>query len=125
MEETLDLMPRDIIKNNPEIEKVINLSENMKLLASEVLGAIEIDPTNNMFLTDTKDLDGCLEFTKANFRSDCVDALENDFEDAKSHVSSDNFEPVAEYNVEILANSEMPHRNCLPYLRDPRQKYNL
>ncbi|CAG9325683.1 unnamed protein product [Blepharisma stoltei] len=124
IEETLDLLPSNLVKNTPGLIKASKLCGDIKNLASEMLGIIEEDPSHVKSLNNTDF--GSFEITKGNKQSILLAEnpkninIGSDFEDAQS---SGKFELASDYHVEFTP--RLPHRTCLPYLRDPTTKYYI
>lgn len=121
-------------KNIPGLERIINLTDEMKIIGSETLGIIEnAEKTHNKLWDDNRlsarDSDfAAFEFVKVtNKKVDMayelpIDEDSLDFQDAQSHVS----EKIEDIDIDIIRTTEIiPHRTCLPVLRNPRQKMNV
>jgi hypothetical protein len=127
--ESLDTLPASLRSKHPEIEKTFGLFKTFKLLASEALSFLESEETKSVAtsrfsINERKSLEFG-EFSQKfkvassedHFGGNEVIAEEDEesvrFEDARSHVSEEK----EEYCV--------PHRRTLPFLRDPKTKYNI
>jgi len=149
MQATIDLIPKNVIKTTPGIEKLVSLSEEMKMLATEVLQYMEIDedfnrktwsPVKSQGMADTFDfgkdaqIDNSVELVKKDKKKVMagfpVEEENYNFEDAQSHISDEKLEEFKQIEVIMpieapITSSIMVHRDRLPHLRDPNEKINI
>lgn len=121
--EGLEKIP-DIVKISlAEVKDVIGLCACFKDLASETLSLLEMEkskPTKNQKLSELRrgsvdTLNGAGMVSPKGYcaEEEFKDDESVEFQDAQSHESRE----VEDYYC--------PHRKCLPYLRNPNQKYNI
>ena len=132
--ESIDNIPGSLRSRHPEIEKTFSLFQTFKLLASESLSFLESDDARSVAssrfslnerrsleITDFSSLSNPKIKTPSIFvqPAEKMDTIEEDneekarFEDARSHISEEKYEFL------------IPHRKSLPFLRDPKTKYNI
>lgn len=102
-----DILPLNLIKTSPGLERAIALCEEMKEMASETLGYIESQEDfivqNDFFVSEARKVQQAeLDFNES-----------GTFVDAQSHISEDQVENQAVF------------RRSLPFLRDPNQRINI
>ena len=125
--ESIDSIPPAIRSKCPQLEKTMSLFNTFKLLASETLSFLESEDTRSVaskYMNERHSVDS-LDFSSMmngkgvnhNINQSVIEEAKDEdsvyFEDAQSHVSEEK----EEYLV--------PHRKSLPFLRDPKKKYNI
>jgi hypothetical protein len=119
MGESVDNIPLSIRSKCPDLEKAISLCNTFKLLASETLSLVESTKPNPSMRHSVEICDSVSrsihqpQENPIKIIEECKSEESIQFEDARSHYSE---EPHEDLN---------PHRKCLPYLRNPNQKYNI
>ncbi|OMJ80487.1 hypothetical protein SteCoe_19236 [Stentor coeruleus] len=105
-----DIIPINIIRTTPGLERAISLCEEMKDMASETLGYIEMQ--ENYFIQPEE-----ISFTplKQNNKIEVLCDDTDTFVDALSQIS----------DIEDNGPADVPYRKSLPYLRDPNQKIHI
>lgn len=121
--ESIDNIPQTFRSKCPELEKTMSLFNTFKLLASETLSFLESDDTRSVAskcMNERRSIDS-VDFASLvqgrGLNNSIIEEVKDEdsihFEDAQSHISDEK----EEYLV--------PHRKSLPYLRDPKKKYNI
>ncbi|OMJ81258.1 hypothetical protein SteCoe_18315 [Stentor coeruleus] len=119
MGETIDNIPLSLRAKCPELEKAISLCNTFQLLSHETLLLLESENRISLWNRSNTDLSEQNSTPRIQFSSlRAGETSKSDesvqFEDAQSHYSEENAD-----------NQPIPHRKCLPYLRNPNQKYNI
>jgi oxysterol-binding protein 1 len=144
LEASIDLLPNSAKLTHP-MSSIVSLAHQFKYMMAETLSLLEEESANcrqlNKALEDKlmswsngpDNIDVPLSPRAKEYR---VPDEQSDFEfhDAKSDQSDDMFHEstdkvekpeVIEGSFSILTEDSMPHRKCLPVLRNPKQKINI